>query len=75
MWHLSVYEKQSDRLVKQHRLFDVDVGVLRALWHQPDGDPMYHSYPVTPVIAEALRGYVSETLQLDEYDYFLEYGR
>jgi hypothetical protein len=73
MWYLSAYEKNGDRLVRQHRLHDVDVTMLRRLWQESDDDPMYYSYPVTPAIAEALADHIQEPLQLDTYDYFLEY--
>ncbi len=73
MWVVSAYEKRGDRLVKDHQLRNIDVALLRRLFRQSDDDPMYHSYPVTPAIADALANHVSEPLRLDEYDYFLEY--
>jgi hypothetical protein len=54
-------------------LLDVNVELLRSIWRQPDDDPMYFSYPVTPPIAEVLRDHVADALQLNDYDYYLEY--
>jgi hypothetical protein len=73
MWVLSAYEKHGDRLIRDHRLRDIDIATLRRLWQQPDDDPMYYTYPVTPAIAEALANHIEEPLQMDDFDYFLEY--
>jgi hypothetical protein len=73
MWVVNAYEKEGDGLVREHRLGDIDVALLRRLWERPDNDPMYESYPVTPEIANTLDEYVDEPLRLSDYDYFLEY--
>lgn len=73
MWVVSAYEKEGDRLVREHRLGEIDVALLRRLWERPEDDPMYESYLVTPEIATTLDEYVDGPLQLGEYDYFLEY--
>jgi len=73
MWVLNAYEKRGGRLVTEHPLLDVNVETLRRIWEQPDDDPMYFSYPVTPTIAEVLRDYVAAPLQLNDYNYYLEY--
>ena len=73
MWVISAYEKHGDRLVREHSLADVDVAMLRRLWGRPDDDPMYDSYPVDGTIADAMAEHVAEPMELDQFDYFLEY--
>jgi hypothetical protein len=73
MWVVSAYEKDGDRLIREHALGNVDVADLRRLWDRPDDDPMYDSYPVTAGNATAIGERLGEPLQLNEFDYFLEY--
>lgn len=67
MWVLSAFEKHGDRMVKQLALRG------RRLFRQPDDDPMYYMYPVTPDIANALADHVEGQIKLNDYDYFLDY--
>ena len=64
---VSAFDKKTERLVDQMKLFDVDLAMLQALFHIPADNPMYDSAEVA-----ALRDHVDGEFDLDRYDYFVD---
>jgi len=73
MWFLRVFAKQGSRLIGEFPMQQINVGILRQLLNRPEGDPMHCVYPVSPQMAETLSKFVEHDLDLEKYDYFVDY--
>ena len=70
---LSKYRKGSDRPeTEEIDLSKVSLQVLQGIFGEPETEPMYVVYVVEPRHAKALQPYISEPLNVQLYDYFLE---
>lgn len=69
---VSAFDKKTERLVDQMKLFDVDLAMLQALFHIPADNPMYDSSEVGPAEVAVLRDHVDGEFDLDRYDYFVD---
>lgn len=73
MWYLRTFEKDGDRLIAEIPMERVDVNTLRRLFGEAGDELMYHVYPVSPQIADALGEYVQLKFDFEKYDYFVDY--
>jgi hypothetical protein len=70
---LSRYRKGSDRPEKEEiDLSNVPLKILQGIFEQPESELMYVIYDVKSHHAKALEPYLSESLDLQQFDYFLE---
>src|SRR5436190_11717978 len=69
---LAYCSKADERLVGELSLAGVDLNILQTLFELADDDPMYEVFPVGPAQAAALQPYVSEAIDLDRYNYYVE---
>jgi hypothetical protein len=75
MWVLRGYVKGGDRLLEEHTLSNVEVGLLREIWNRPADDPMFDAYAVTPPIARRLEDLLPARFDFGHLEYFLEFDR
>ena len=70
---LSKYRKGSDRPeTEEIDLSNMTLQVLQGIFGQPETEPMYSVYVVEPRHAKALQPYISEPLDVQQFEYFLE---
>jgi hypothetical protein len=69
---LTYFSKETDELVGELPLVGIDLAALQRIFHVEPDDPMYESYIVSPEHVPAIQPHVSETIDLDRYDYFIE---
>ena len=71
--YISVFEKNGDAHIHDIE-FSVDPNLefLQELFKQPRDNPMYDVGVIDVNIAEELAPYISEQLELENFDYFLE---
>ena len=69
---LAYFSKENDELVGEVPLVGIDLAGLQRIFHVEPDDPMYESYIVGPAHVFAIQPHVSETIDLDRYDYFVE---
>ncbi len=70
---LSKYRKGSDRPeTEEIDLSNVPLQVLQGIFGEPETELMYAVYVVEPPHATALQPYISEPLDIHQFDYFLE---
>jgi hypothetical protein len=69
---LRKFEKNGDDLVAEFELEGIKLKALQRLFHRPSNDPMYLCYPVSKHHAKYLQKYVSEKIDVESYDYFVE---
>ena len=69
---LTKFQKDGDDLLDEFELNGVELQELRASFQRPADDPMYLCYPVSKVQPQYLQRYVSEKIDVEAYDYFVE---
>lgn len=69
---LTYFSKETDELVGEVPLAGIDLAGLQRIFHVEPDDPMYECYVVGPAHVLAIQPHVSETIDLDQYDYFVE---
>ncbi|MDN7908562.1 hypothetical protein QZM18_31230 [Burkholderia diffusa] len=71
--YISVFEKNGDAHIRDIEFaVEPNLEFLQALFKQPRDNPMYDVGVIDVNIAEELAPYISERLELDSFDYFLE---
>jgi hypothetical protein len=75
MWVVRAFAKGADQLAGEIALHDFTADVIRPFFAVAPEDPMYDAYPVSLEVAEALSPYLAGTLDLEKYDYFVEFHR
>ncbi len=75
MWVVRAFSKSGDDLVREVPLSGFSGQQVRPFLKLPPDDPMYDAYPITPAIAKALNNYLSEPLDLEHFDWFLEFDK
>lgn len=75
MWRLEAFDKVGEELVKESPLPELETEAVRSAYGQPDTNPMFDSYPLTPEIVGKLGPglRLAEPLDFSAFDYFLEY--
>ena len=70
---ISKYRKGSDRPeTEEIEISNVSLQTLQDIFGEPETEPMYAVYPIRPRHAKALQPYVTESLNIQKFDYFLE---
>ena len=69
---LSVFHRRSDGCERQIDVSHVPLATLRTIFNKASDDSMYLSYDVEERHANALQSYISEPLDIQQFDYFLE---
>lgn len=76
MWWLLAFEKEGERLVREVELPGVDLALVRMLWPGiSDDDLLKNSCVVDAAKAPAIEALSPELLDLDRYEYVIEYSR
>jgi hypothetical protein len=75
MWVVRAFAKGAAQLAGEIALHDFTADVIRPFFAVTPEDPMYDAYPVTEELAEALSPHLAERLDLEKYDYFVEFDR
>jgi hypothetical protein len=75
MWVVRAFAKSADHLAGEIALHDFTADVIRQFFNVAPEDPMYDAYPVSREIAEVLSPHLAEPLDLEKYDYFVEFDR
>ena len=75
MWVARAFSKTDDSLVREVPLSRFSGHEVRPFLKLAPDDPMYDAYPITPAIAEVLMNYLSEPLDLEGFDWFLEFDK
>ncbi|MDR5776639.1 MULTISPECIES: hypothetical protein [unclassified Caballeronia] len=71
--YISVFEQQGDDHVRDIEFVLVpNLAFLQALFKVPDDNPMFDVFAIDTRIAEQLTPYISERLDLERFDYYLE---
>lgn len=66
------YEKNGDALILEIKLPPLDISYLQNLFGIDKDNPMYDAYEVHEKQKIVLEKYITEEIDLDRYDYFLE---
>jgi hypothetical protein len=69
---ISVFHRGTDDCDHRIDVNDIPLATLQTIFHQESEDAMYFSYDVQANHAEALQPYISEPLDLQRFEYFLE---
>lgn len=66
------YEKDGDELLAEYQLDPIPLWKLQKLFGEPGANPMYDSYKIDKEQFENLKDYVSESIDWDNYEFYLE---
>jgi hypothetical protein len=69
---IAYYSKEDEFIVGEIDLGNVDVQLLRDLFGATADDPMYHCFPVKEEHLPTLQRISGESIDLGQYDYFVE---
>jgi hypothetical protein len=67
------FEKTGNKLVEEIPLAGFSGEEVRPLLRLPSDDPMFDAYPITLAVADVLRKHLSAPLDLDSFEWFLEF--
>jgi hypothetical protein len=68
-WVLEAFDKQTDWLVNEWTLIDIDVTTLQTMFNEPPDEPMIYGYDVTAEHVAVLRRYTDAEIDLQKYNY------
>ena len=66
------YEKDGDKLIVEIELPPLEISYLQDLFGIPDDNPMFDAYDVYEKQKLELEKHITEKIDLNKYDYFLE---
>lgn len=66
------YEKLGDRLIGETTLHSISLAELQTWFGESVDDPMYYCYPISEPQARCFHQKLKETLDLEQYSYYLE---
>jgi hypothetical protein len=73
MWVVRAFAKTGNELVQEIQLPDFSADEVRPLLEVRADDPMFDAYPITTAIADVLRKHLSAPLDIDGFEWFLEF--
>jgi hypothetical protein len=73
MWVARAFEKTGNKLVQEIQLPGLSGNEVRPLLRVRADDPMYDAYPITTAIAGVLRKHLSAPLNIEGFEWFLEF--
>lgn len=73
IWFLRGFDRDSERLADDRPLGGVDEAFLQRVFAQPSDNPMYDAFKVEPEHVRMLEPHIDGVLNLDKYEYFVEF--
>jgi len=70
--YIQWYDKVTERAVGSEELKEIELADLQNIFNVPTENPMYDSWEVEEKHIETLKKYLSHSLDLSLYDYFIE---
>ena len=67
------FDKCDESYLGEIELSEIPITVLQTIFSVEKNNPMYDSFAIDNEHLEAISGYVSIPLEMNKYDYFLEY--
>ena len=66
-----VFANDTDQLVEEFPLPEVDIAILRRLWNIADSDPMVHEFEIGPEQEDYFQQLLGIDFSFEKYSYFL----
>ncbi|TQV73371.1 DUF7683 domain-containing protein [Denitrobaculum tricleocarpae] len=67
------FDKADESYAGKLELADIPLNKLQELFHTPPEDPMYECFPIHETQAKFFYEFAKIKLDIESYDYFLEY--
>ena len=71
-WVITCYSKETEFLVKQHKLPKVDLPRVRKIFRLPEDDPVCYSYPIDEGNVDFFRPWAAIEYDFTRYEYYFE---
>jgi hypothetical protein len=70
---VTVFSNQTDQLIHEFPLPDIELQTLRDLWGAAESDPMIHEFEIGRAQKEFFQQVLGIELDLQEYSYFISF--